>query len=84
MAASKRMKGAAGLIDMINGNDSRKTKPPYRYVRGHTMGAHILRLTGHRYGGYGPPSVPTPKPTLVLLFSKIICWALSMSPHRHQ
>lgn len=41
------MKGTAGFMDIIQGNDPRKAEPVYRYVRDHTLGAHVLRLTGH-------------------------------------
>ena len=84
MASRERMKGTAGLIDIISGPYPRKTKLPYRYVRDHGLGALVLRLTGHRYGGYELPSVSTLEPTLVLPYSKIICCAIFMSPFGHR
>ena len=84
MTYVERTKDTAGLIDTIYGDDPRKTEPLYRYVRDHPLGAHVLRLTGRSYGGYELSKVPTPKPTLALLFSGVRCLSISTSLLGHR
>ena len=78
------MKDTAGVIHTIYGNDPRKTEPIYRYVCDHSLGAHVLRLTGGSYGGYELSKVPTPKPTLALLFSRVRCLPISTNLLGHR
>ena len=79
MASSETVTGAAGLMDMIYRTDPRKTEPVYRYVGDCALEADVLRLTRRSYGGYEPPKVPTPKPTLALLFGEVTCFSISTS-----
>lgn len=60
------MKGTAGSIGILYGTHPPKTKLIYLSVGDHTLGIHVLKLTGHRYRGYGLPM----KPYLVLLSSE--------------
>ena len=52
------MKDTAGLRYIVYRDNPRKAEPVHRYVRNHTLGAHILRLTDHRYREYELPKVP--------------------------